>query len=317
MLKAEIESTIRDCIPKNNDVHVADIITSYMDIKELHDKYSFVHLIQRVLKQVHPETQITKDAKKNINNKIHAIIKNIVDGKYVKLEDIRKRTIDILKGELAKHALREGNKMIANPNYYHGQNIYKRCIRKTMMYLSKQNVDEKAVLFMAAVIEYLIAEIIELAGNNTRNHRRGRINTYDVSLAIIDDDELQQLVGLKKTKHNILALEFLNYILKGIGKNEIEEIRKFKCNIFSLDAKSITENMNQDFYKMFPRTYRQNIAEDKYLFHVVRILKAISAVFGHLFIEEEYIVITRIYNVCVKKCYKKIIMFDKTNQTKF
>ncbi|XAR52622.1 hypothetical protein NMG60_11020778 [Bertholletia excelsa] len=71
-------------------------------------------------------------------------------------------------------------------------------VGRVARYLKKgryaQRMGIGAPIYLAAVLEYLAAEVLELAGNAARDNKKNRINPRHVLLAVRNDEELGKLL---------------------------------------------------------------------------------------------------------------------------
>ncbi|GAB1297996.1 Histone H2A type 3 [Apodemus speciosus] len=195
-------------------------------------KESYSVYVYKVLKQVHPDTGISSKAMGIMNSFVNDIFERIAGeasrlAHYNKRSTITSREIQtavrlLLPGELAKHAVSEGTKAVtkytssktslsmSGRGKQGGKARAKaktRSSRAGLQFpvgrvhrlLRKGNYSERvgagAPVYLAAVLEYLTAEILELAGNAARDNKKTRIIPRHLQLAIRNDEELNKLLG--------------------------------------------------------------------------------------------------------------------------
>ncbi|GAV79052.1 Histone domain-containing protein [Cephalotus follicularis] len=86
-----------------------------------------------------------------------------------------------------------------------------------------QRVGSGSPVYLSAVLEYLAAEVLELAGNAARDNKKTRIIPRHIQLAIRNDDEFSKLLGTVTIANGgVLPNIHQNLLPKKVGKGKGE-----------------------------------------------------------------------------------------------
>lgn len=171
--------------------------------------------IKRVCQQVHPGCMISKNALNTVNTIMTITGKNISlkakemyqkQGKHtLTSREIQFAMETVLPGELAKHAKSEGTKAVTK--YTSDVSTTKRTRKekranlsfsvsrtRTLLGADHKRIGETAPIYLCAVLEYLCAEFLELAGNVARDLGKKVIQNRHILLTIKNDEEIKGLI---------------------------------------------------------------------------------------------------------------------------
>jgi histone H2B len=174
------------------------------------DTDSYKSYIRKVLAQVHPEIRIGQSATDVIDSLVKTMLSKIKEqackltllkgGKTIDTKILTAALELFLPTELAKHAIAEGTKAVTK---FHATTLdattqaakaglifnvgrVKRHLKDNITL----RVSADTPVFLAAVLEYMTAEILELAGRNAESRSRKTIDSKAVHYSIREDDEL-------------------------------------------------------------------------------------------------------------------------------
>lgn len=172
--------------------------------------------IRRVLAQVHPDQSIKGEAMRQLDSIAVYLGKKIAHDAAVivgtESKTINGRAVSLaahalMGGELGKHAHSEAAKAITHYQAAGDKGDSRSVKAHLQLSVSRAErlirehggcayrVSATAGVALAAAVEYIIAEILELAGNAARDSKKVRIAVKHIQAAVQNDSELVGLLG--------------------------------------------------------------------------------------------------------------------------
>ncbi|KAG1669583.1 hypothetical protein FOA52_006356 [Chlamydomonas sp. UWO 241] len=127
---------------------------------------------------------------------LKVFLENVIRDAVTYTEHARRKTVTALDVGSAPGTGRKGGKKAVSRSAKAGLQFP---VGRIARYLKKGKYAERvgagAPVYLAAVMEYLAAEVLELAGNAARDNKKNRIIPRHIQLAIRNDEELSKLLG--------------------------------------------------------------------------------------------------------------------------
>lgn len=214
---------------------------------------NFKIYIYKLLKMVHPDTGMSQNSKEQVQNILNLLGNKIALEAYSLTKHAGRKTLSsrdiqsavrlVLPGELAKHAVTEGVKAVTRFTSAYVTNLpgsRGSVARQSNLlfpparaekFLKEYNtrLGSGAKVYLAAVLEYVTAEILELSGNATRDDRKSIITPSHIMLALANDEELNDLerrIGFHSTLGGVLPFIPYMYATKPKKKKSRKPTKK-------------------------------------------------------------------------------------------
>ena len=199
---------------------------------------SYSSYIYRVLKVVvDPPRGMSSKAMSIMNSFVNDIFERIATQASRVLRYNTRRTLSsreiqtatklVLSGELTKHAVTQGTQAVTKYNNSNNPNNPNKKQKRATSHSAKAGlifsvgrihrhlklgkyaarISAKAAVYLAAVIEYMVAEVLESAGVAAKTNRKTRITPRHITLAVRNDEEMDKfLIGVTIAAGGVLPV---------------------------------------------------------------------------------------------------------------
>lgn len=182
---------------------------------------NYLSYIYKLLKRVRPNTGINKDARLTLNNLIISVVGRMMQiintllaftgKKIITSRQIQSAARILLPGELYGHAAQFGVEAVVtfqasttSDGKKHARQIragivfpVARTSRLMKAYSNSKRLAASASVYMAAILEYIAADILSPAGNYAQQVKLVRIKPRQIMLAIRNSENLDALFSYK------------------------------------------------------------------------------------------------------------------------
>jgi histone H3 len=171
--------------------------------------------ISKVLKNI-STNGITSNARQQLNGALCIIARKIASTSLYFTQMVKKRTLSekevgnairiLFSGVLSENSIKEGNKAIENFSSNNNDSLTSRQSKASIIFppsiaekflrqfgYTKVMITNNAPIFLAATLEYICSEILELSSETVTINKRMRLTIRDLELGVRNDNELDKL----------------------------------------------------------------------------------------------------------------------------
>jgi len=188
--------------------------------REFKDQFSFRQYILKLGHQIYIDMELASSASNEINLIAHHIIEKLINyasqltlsrnAKTLSSKDIEAAVKLVLVGDLSKNAIKEATNAVSkfrtNKQNKPGKKHMSKSERSGLIfpvsrvanimktYMKNDRLSGESSIYLTAVLEYIIAEILELASHSAKDFKKKRISTKHIADAIRNDSELGKIL---------------------------------------------------------------------------------------------------------------------------
>lgn len=157
-------------------------------------KGMFVPALRKVQSQVHPSLKVHDDALEYIESLIIQLLNHLCAGQPRSVADVEERVINTFPHPIDKWAIGDAQAAIEkgrkkSPVVLPADKVHPLIVKDILGF----RVEFQVSLYIVAVMEYISADILKLAGNYVKNIRHGEITCQDIKVALFADKVLMDM----------------------------------------------------------------------------------------------------------------------------